>query len=637
MDILFAVPPFADVKHPSIGVSTLLAGVRRCGFSARIEYLNLELAGWIGRDLYDWIAELGDEHLLDTTTPSISLVGDWFFAGLLFPGLLPGDDEYLARFIASDRGGQERMPALVEARRRFAAEFVERAAQRILRHRPRVVGFTSTFHQTCCGLAVAKRLKQEKDPPAIIFGGANCEGPMGLQLIRSFPWIDYLCNGEGDEVLPEFLDRYLRRGDPKPPAGILRQGFAYALASPAPIEDLNALPVPEYRDFFDGLGASNLDVRPILLVETARGCWWGEKHHCTFCGLNGQGMAYRSKSPDRVLAELAQLAETYGVTRIDSVDNILDVRYIRSVFPELSRRGGAIDLFYEVKSNLTYEQVRTLREGGMRAIQPGIESFSNSILRIMRKGCTAAQNIQLLRWCRELGIAPVWNLLYGFPNEPPEEYARMAGLIPLLVHLPPPTFCIRLRMDRFGPLFNEAEQFGLRNVRPMSAYSYVYPLPEEDLRNLAYFFEFEYGDGRMPISYAHSMIEAAAQWAALAAGQPPRLDAFGAGGVLVVQDSRPCAAAHTHIFTGLAARVYVECDTARSLPALARHLEAPEPEVRPAVERFVSLGLMIEMDGQFLSLAVFRNRRISNANEAKNATAKELRVIEQDRPAALIR
>src|SRR5580698_3827663 len=193
MDVVFAVLPFADVSRPSIGVSTLLAGAKKAGFSARIEYFNLHLAEWMGLDLYKWIAELGDQLLLDTTTPSISLVGDWFFAGLLFPGQLPPDDEYLAKFVAPDRGGRERIPALVEAREKYAARFVEHAAREILKHRPRVVGFTSTFHQTCCCLAVAKLLKQAANPPAVIFGGANCEGEMGLQLIRSFPWIDYMC------------------------------------------------------------------------------------------------------------------------------------------------------------------------------------------------------------------------------------------------------------------------------------------------------------------------------------------------------------------------------------------------------------------------------------------------------------
>jgi len=605
MDVVFAVVPFADVKRPSFGVSTILAVTKRAGFSARAEYVNLQLAAWMGLDLYEWIAELGDQLLLDTTTPSISLVGDWFFAGLLFPGQLPPDDEYLAKFIAPDRDGRDRIPALVESRRLYAERFVEYAAREILKHRPRVVGFTSTFHQTCCSLAVAKLLKEAPDPPAIIFGGANCEGEMGLQLIRSFPWIDYICTGEGDEVVPEFLDRYIRQGNPEPPHGILRQGFADALRTPTPISRMDELPVPDFHDYFEGLKQSGMDgVKPVLLVQTARGCWWGEKHHCTFCGLNGEGMGYRSKSPERVLSELMELSETYGLQRVDSVDNILDTRYIQTLFPEMIRRNTGFDLFYEIKANLRYEQLKTLRRGGVRAVQPGIESFSNQVLQLMRKGCTGLQNIQLLRWCEELDVAPIWNMLYGFPEEPASEYDRMAALIPLLVHLTPPVFCIRIRMDRFSPLYNQASEMGLDNVRAMEAYSYVYPLPESALRNLAYFFEFEYRDGRLPIDYARPVVERIEEWSANRA----RLDAYSAGEMLVIVDTRPCATRRQHVFTGLAARVYFECDSAVKIPGLARRLMASEAEVRDPIGRFIDEKLMVEMDGQVLSLAVFRNR-----------------------------
>jgi ribosomal peptide maturation radical SAM protein 1 len=327
-------------------------------------------------------------------------------------------------------------------------------------------------------------------------------------------------------------------------------------------------------------------------------------------------MAYRSKSPERAVSEVLELSETYGLSRVDFVDNILDTRYIRTLFPELIRRGRDLELFYEVKANLRYDQLKIMREAGVTAVQPGIESLSNRVLEIMRKGCTGLQNIQLLRWCDELGIAPAWNILYGFPDEPVAEYDRMAELMPLLVHLPPPAFCVRVRMDRFGPLYSQAAEFGLENVRPMAAYSYVYPLPESALRNMAYFFEYDYRDGRRPGDYAAAVVQRAAEWTELFATKPARLDAYEVGNMLVIADTRPCAARPRHIYTGLAARVYHECDTAAKIPSLARRLLAPEDDVRNAIDRLMSEKLMVEMDGQFASLAVFRNRAAAPAPEA---------------------
>ena len=60
-------------------------------------------------------------------------------------------------------------------------------------------------------------------------------------------------------------------------------------------------------------------------------------------------MAYRSKTPDRAFDEIRELVTRYGVKRVECVDNILDNRYISTVFPRLAASGLGIDLFYEVK------------------------------------------------------------------------------------------------------------------------------------------------------------------------------------------------------------------------------------------------------------------------------------------------
>jgi hypothetical protein len=83
--------------------------------------------------------------------------------------------------------------------------------------------------------------------------------------------------------------------------------------------------------------------------------------------------------------------------------------------------------------------------------------FSNQVLRLMQKGTTGLKNIQLLRWCQELGMEPLWNIIYGFPGESPSEYVRMARLLPLLTHLGPPQSCGPIRLDRFSPYFNHPD------------------------------------------------------------------------------------------------------------------------------------------------------------------------------------
>ena len=614
MDVVFAVLPFADVNRPAIGVSLLQSAARQAGFSSTIEYFNLDFAEALGLELYARLA---------FALPPDLLAGEWFFADSVFGASVPAEEDYLEKILGNWAPDERWLREIMEARAQSAA-FVEKCARRITEHRPRVVAFTSTFHQTCACLAVAKRLKEAPDPPSVIFGGANCEGEMGRTMIRAFPWIDYISVGEADESFPAFLRGLLHQGSREPPPGILARGAA-DLTWPAPVENLDALPMPDYAEYFARIETSPLrpDLQPCVLIETSRGCWWGAKHHCTFCGLNGATMTFRSKSPDRAFAEFAFLSRTYDTKRVDCVDNILDVRYVQTLFPQLADSGLDLSLFYEVKSNLRFDQLASLRAGGMQNIQPGIESFSKKVLSLMKKGCTGAQNVQLLRWCRELGIGVAWNLLAGFPGESPEDYRRQAELLPLLTHLSPPTACTKIRLDRFSPLFVQAEELGLTRVRPAPAYYYAFPLGRAELAKLAYFFDFDYADGRNPGNYLGELGQAAQRWQTQRApgADAPRLDADCGPDAIVITDTREVAVRETHRLEGLAAQIYTLCDSCQTLGGIKSRLgEQHALEIEHEIARLVADKLMVEIDGQLLSLAVMR-RRAATGQEVEHRHA----------------
>jgi ribosomal peptide maturation radical SAM protein 1 len=602
LDVAFVVMPFADVERPAIGVSLLQAAAKRLGFTSFIHYFNLDLAEAIGHELYGQLSNL---------VPSESLVGEWFFADLLFE--LPPEHDYVAKVLR--RHAPPGMIAQVLEARKLRRRFVENCAQKILRTHPRVIGFTTTFHQTCASLAVAKQLKQADSGIPIAFGGANCEGEMGHELLRTFSFIDYVCTREGDVVFPEFLDRYLRSGDRRGGPGLLSRHDVDGQQSPRLVTAMDGLPTPDYVDYFARLEDSPIRDRldPTVLVETSRGCWWGAKHHCTFCGLNGETMHFRSKSPSRAMAEIVELAGLHGVKRMDFVDNILDMRYFATLIPMLGQSKLELEIFYEVKANLRRDHIAALSVAGVKRVQPGIESFSDQVLALMQKGCTGLQNIQLLRWCAEYDVQPLWNLIAGFPGEDPKEYQEMALLVPLLTHLPPPTGCSPIRLDRFSPLFTRAAEVGLREVRPNPAYYYVFPLGRRALSRLAYFFDFEYPDGRDPDSYIRSLGAAAQTWIATHAQgsqDTPRLDAtWTAPGAWRVVDTRACATKHEHRLTGSAARIYTACDRAQARSALRRKfVDMTADEFDAAIEAMVEDKLLLCRNGWLLSLAVMRTR-----------------------------
>ncbi len=342
MDIVFVVMPFADLGRPAIGVSLLKAAALEAGYTSVIEYCNIQLADELGAELYQQLSSLLPPNLV---------VGEWFFADDLFAGDIPDTEQFINGPLA--RNAPDELVERIVKARTIASKYLDDCARRIAAHSPRLVGFTTTFHQTCASLAVAKRLKELPEPPLVVFGGANCEGEMGLQLLQSFPWIDYVCCGESDISFPKLLDGIFRNGSTEVP-GVLQQGQSNRVVKSEAVQDLNVLPYPDYDDYFAQLDRSRVGREQAyqVIVETSRGCWWGAKHHCTFCGLNGDTMAFRSKSPQRAYEEMTALCRKYGLQRVGCVDNILDMRYIDTLFPQLAESGLKLELFYEVKANL---------------------------------------------------------------------------------------------------------------------------------------------------------------------------------------------------------------------------------------------------------------------------------------------
>jgi len=306
----------------------------------------------------------------------------------------------------------------------------------------------------------------------------------------------------------------------KIPLGIrgvaLRDGDRISFPGQAdPVRDMNALPMPDYQEYFDRARRIGIADRALskagIPFESSRGCWWGQKHHCTFCGLKGLGMTYRSKTPDRLLAELEHLANLYGVLNFRGTDNILDNGYPRQVFEALAEQRLDYRMFFEVKANLTQEQLRLLAFGGVHSIQPGIESLSTRVLALMCKGTTALQNVRLLKWSAYFGIQVAWNTLWGFPGERAEDYAAELTVMKHITYLEPPLGGGRIWMERFSPYFTEPERWGVRWIRPERSYAYAYPKQSVDLTKVAYFFDYEFED-TLPDEAHHATSELIAQW-----------------------------------------------------------------------------------------------------------------------------
>jgi len=483
-----------------------------------------------------------------------------------------------------------------------------------------VIGFSSTFQQNVASIALSQRIKERYPHVVIVFGGANMEDEMGPEILRSFEHIDYVVSGEGEEALPAFLKALAGGHDPGATPGVVRRGprGVESAASAPPLRNLDSLPLPDFDDYFKRV--TDLELKGVesygrvLPFESSRGCWWGEKHHCTFCGLNGGTMQFRTKHPDKVFEELNHQADRYGVDFFFATDNILGHREGPVLFEKTAQSDCGFKFFCEVKANLSRDQIHALHQGGLRAVQPGIESLSTHVLALMRKGSTMLQNVLALKWFRYYRIQVHWNPIWGFPGEQEADYARELEVLRLISHFDPPGSASRIWLERFSPYFDQREQFPIDAVRPERSYSFVYP-PRVNLERIAYFFDYNMADVA-PASIHEATREWVSEWTAR--WNSRRRDSLvyrRAGERILINDKRGPEPHGFHSLSGPNATAYeFISDHIRSIAQVAAHarathgLDVSEDDVRESLDQFCVDGLAVAEDGKYLGLALPHDR-----------------------------
>jgi len=610
--------PLANLAMPSLALTQLQSVLART-FGERVQadvhYLHHDFAHHLGRAAYN--------ELLDFTHHSAGL-GDWFFRAAAFPDAPENADAYFGRYFPQHAPQNRALRDLVlQAREGVVAHF-ESLIDRYALDRADVVGFTSMFSQNVATLAMARLLRARNPNAVLVVGGANCEGPMGRALVENAPVLDFVCSGpalrsfpalvralmEGDDAGCHRIDGVFSRKNRTLGGGCGADG-PVTLGGPPAVRafgeenDVNELVELDYASFLDRYEAAFPGRgRPTLLYETSRGCWWGERAHCTFCGLNGSTIGYRSMRPEnafRVFEGLFRHAPRVG--ELQSVDNILPRSYLTDVLPFVDTPPETA-MFYEVKADLGEEDFQVLAKARVLRIQPGIEALNTGTLKRMRKGTSVFQNLAFLINSVRYGIRPEWNLLIGFPGEEIEVYEKYLRDLPLLTHLCPPSGVFPVRFDRFSPYHEEAEAYGL-DLHPVDWYGLTYPYPPEALRELAYYFS----DHRYAAPYALNtarmlgkLREKVDRWAGLwRGGTRPELRLAERDGVPHVLDSRTGARLEYPV-TDDARRVLEALSTPRKLAGLAAEL--PEVNVAAEVAALTGRGLLFHEGERCMSLVV---------------------------------
>jgi anaerobic magnesium-protoporphyrin IX monomethyl ester cyclase len=279
--------------------------------------------------------------------------------------------------------------------------------------KPYIFGFsvlTATFKSA---LELSARLKEKYPDSVIIFGGIH---PTAMpDEVLSHEFVDIVVRGEGENVIKELYDR-LKAGKPvdnidsvsfRKDGGIVHNKICGI------ISDIDRLPPFPYHLFADN---PRYDLG---FVMSSRGC----PYDCIFCSNRvTTKKGYRYRSSGKVVADIEQLYVKYGRTKVTFFDDnfLVNKDRIFQLTSEIRNKGLHEKMTFGFQGrgdNTTEELMKELYSTGFTSVFFGIETASNRLLKLIKKGETIEQIINAVEIAKRIGFHVSATFIYALPTE----------------------------------------------------------------------------------------------------------------------------------------------------------------------------------------------------------------------------
>jgi len=301
-------------------------------------------------------------------------------------------------------------------------EFVDRVEQA----NPSYIGISilSTEYKETLHIAVAA-LKERLPDPVVIVGGVHVT--IEYEDVMLDQGIDYAVIGDGEYVLRDLL-RHLEGHGEMPLVGLAYRDGENLVAQPrAVIDDLDALPMPNYdlvrmEDYVaesPRVGPNRPPEMPYVRLVITRGCPVG----CSFCQVESiSGKRVRSPSAKKVVDELIYLRDRYGVKSflIDDDNIVIKKKFFKELLRELSEREVGLSFLINAFAifKLDDEMLNLMVQAGCVGINVAIESGNQRVMNdIVLKPLDLKTVPPLIKKVHDAGLFVIANFIIGFPGE----------------------------------------------------------------------------------------------------------------------------------------------------------------------------------------------------------------------------
>ncbi len=467
-----------------------------------------------------------------------------------------------------------------------------------------LIGFSVCFNQLFSSLVAAKLLKEHNPDCPVVFGGSSCVGKIGSSLLDNFPWVDYVIDGEGEGSLFQ-LCRYLSGRTSTLKQRIMAQGKTEQEDNNNEIRDLNTLPTPDYTSYFNEMGQlfKTEPFIPTLPIEFSRGCWWNK---CKFCNLNLQWHHYRSKSGERCVIEVEELAAKHQCLNFTFTDNALPLKESDRFFDSMSEKNEDYRFFAEIRAITDPKKMAQYQRGGLSSIQVGIEALSTSLLKRMGKGTTTIENIATMRQSAENDIVLDGNLITQFPGSTLEEVDETLETLEFVLPYNP-LISASFFLGYGSPVYAQPGAYGIRALthHPMNKKLF----PQYVLDNMQPLIKGYRGDRQYQRILWKPVSKKLGSWHAfhlkrIQSNIPP-LSYRDGGSFLIIRQERKDSTVLQHRLKGASRAIYLYCTTIRTMDEIAGAFNTiPVEKIRSFLIDLTKKYLVFSEQNRYLSLAI---------------------------------
>lgn len=452
IDLMLLKLPNHNIDYPHLASATLAASARKSGFETRQDDLNLRLRDYL-------LTEAGLHALTHRTIPSIAerLAGN--------PSELKNIRNILEYFlyVESEFGFRkvESVKTLLQ-RRAYEEVFADNhnsgAAIMLflltgLLHK--VIDLAITFDEVGVtlpgGNPVTGYLAKEVDKVAALAPGMVGFSVLGIQRKATFwfcerlrPKYDGLIAVGGPDVSTfehRYLEQqqsidlaflkeaeislvsYLKGVDPYMIQGLAFRDGDEVIKNPPEYN----ISQSEFLPDFDGYPLDKY-LLPTLPISTSRGCAYAK---CTFCNHYKTYSGYYSNDAVRTVDNLEALSTRYGSKFFHFVDDMLGIDEGNAIADEILRRNLDISAltYARFEPRFTSDILERWHEAGIDVIEWGLESASQKVLKLMKKGISIRQVQNILDESSAAGIVNKLMLFHNYPGETAADFSETVGFL----------------------------------------------------------------------------------------------------------------------------------------------------------------------------------------------------------------